>query len=134
MSTLLSPARLTMLRMESGLPRDDLARILGVDLRRYRRWESGKETIPAGIATDLAALRSAAASAARALVADRADHLTHAAEDGPTSLVLASPDDDAAFHAVWPEHHAMPARWWWHVAGIAEKYGVPIERGSTYSR
>ncbi|GAA4825495.1 helix-turn-helix domain-containing protein [Tomitella cavernea] len=128
MSTMLSPARLTMLRMESGLPRDDLARILGVDLRRYRRWESGKETIPAGIATDLAALRSAAADAARALVADRA------ADAGPAPLVLASPDDDAAFHAAWPEHAGMPARWWWHVAAIVERYGVPIERGNTYSR
>lgn len=142
----LDAAALTFIRLEHGYSRDDLVHMLDVDPTRLRRWETGKEAIPPGIAADLAQIESRAAAAAAAIVDDRAakagatitarkaagEHGRAPVEYEP--LILGPLDQDDAFWQVWPEHQPMPARWWWNVARKAERYGIRLERGRTYSR
>ncbi|GAA4825382.1 MULTISPECIES: hypothetical protein [Tomitella] len=141
----IDPARFTTLLLDRGYTHGELAAMLEVHPHRVPRWESGTENVPPGILARLAAIDAAAAAAAAGIVADRARAANttitahrDAGERGPADITMTpltlGPLDDAAFHAAWPEHAGMPARWWWHVAAIAENYGIDIERGSTYSR
>lgn len=142
----ISAAALTFLRLDQGYSRDDIVQMLDVDPTRLRRWETGKEPVPPGIAADLARVESRAAAAAAALLDDRAAKADAVLADrkaaGDTErrpveyepLVLGPIDVDSAFWDAWPEHEPMPARWWWNVAQRAQRYGIRIERGRTYSR
>lgn len=102
-----------------GLTGEHLARLLGVNPRTVRAWESGRDLIPERIREEVEAIEAATAVAVGELVAALSD-----ARD-PAVAVYRS---DAALHAARPDTAHLPARWWRHVVirAATEVPGVVI--------
>lgn len=107
-------------RHRLGLSRSQTISLLDVSQRRYRRWESGRETIPAGVASDLARIEARTAHA----VAELVD--TWMQTDQPEPVQIGPATDDEGFWQAHPDQHPMPASWWWMVVDRARRYGVQV--------
>lgn len=119
----MAPGELQTVREYLGLTIDAMARLLHVNPRTVRSWESGRDPIPTRIREEVEAIEAATATAVGELVAALRD-----ARD-PAVVVYRT---DADLHAARPDTAHLTARWWRHVVARAvhEVPGVVIGTAS----
>lgn len=103
----LHPIEFHAAREHLGLTWNDLARLLHVNERTIRNWETGRATIPAGVKVELEQLLTYTDTTETSLL----EQLDNA--DGPRTITAYTTDEQ--FHATYPAS-AFTARWWRQLA------------------
>lgn len=113
--TRMPSAELQSVREYLGLTNDALARMLSVNPRTLRSWESGREPIPRRVREEVEAIEHFTSQAVDAIVDDL--------EDSHDSIIaVVRTDDEFALERPEEAARGFTARWWRHVcARVARK-------------
>jgi hypothetical protein len=84
---------LTVRRLAAGLLKEETARLFGIDVKRYAKFERSAAAPPAGLMTELQAIDD--------FIADSADQLDVTVVDGVSVVVMI--DDQADFERIYPQ-------------------------------